>query len=228
MRPVCFGSLVVCLPMVSLSTLRADNQAESKPLLEKAIKEMGGDAKLAKLKSGSWKAKITGQEDGKEIVLTSEGLWQGRDQYKMDVEMQINGMTKKALLVINRENGWAQEGGNTKDAPKEILVFIKNVVYAMRVPQMLPSFSDKEFTLSPLGEVKVGDVEAAGLRIAHKDFKEVSLFFDKKSGLPNKAEITLTDPGSREITIECFFSEYKEFAKSRQTNRLPAWFFWTA
>ena len=211
MRAVWGGSSVLCLSLMGLCALRADDQAESKPLLEKAIKAMGGEEKMTKLRSGSWKAKITGQEDGKEIVLTSEGLWQGRDQYKMDVELQINGMTKKAVVVINGENGWAKDNDRTEDAPKEVLTFIKNVIYSMRVPQMLPSLSGKEFTLSPLGEVKVGDVEAVGLRIAHKDFKEVNLFFDKKDGLPIKTEIGLTDPGSKEITIECLFSDYKDF-----------------
>src|SRR5262249_10118634 len=99
----------------------------------------------------------------------------------------------------------------TEDAPKEIVPFIRNVIYTLRLPTMLTALSDKEFKLSPLGEVKVGDVEAAGMRISHKDFKDVSFFFNKKDGLPIKSEIALVDPGMKEITLECLFSDYKEF-----------------
>src|SRR5262249_16216914 len=159
---------------------QADDQADCKPLLEKAVKAMGGEAKLAKLQFGSWKAKITGQENGREIVLTQEGTWKDGDKYKMDVEAQFGGQTKKALLVLNGESGWAEDGDKTEDAPKEIVAFIRNVIYTLRMPTMVTALADKEFKLSPLGEVKVGESDAAGLRISHKNFKDASFFFNKK------------------------------------------------
>ncbi len=63
-----------------------------------------------------------------------------------------------------------------------------------------------------MGEVKIGDKTAVGVTVSHKDFKEVSLLFDKDSGLPVKSEIRLMEPRrDNETTIECRYSDYKDF-----------------
>src|SRR5262245_49640472 len=200
-----------CLVLSSFPLAQADDQAECKPVLEKAIKAMGGADKLNKLMAGTWKAKTTANDNGKELVLLTEGTWQGRNQIKLDADIQVGGGSQKATLVVNGENSWLKHGDKTDDAPKEIAQFIKNFSYAMRMPQLLTQLQDKEFALSPLGELKIDTIEAAGIKITHKDYKEVRVYFDKKEGTPIKAEITLTDPQSRELTIEFVFSDYKDF-----------------
>jgi hypothetical protein len=63
-----------------------------------------------------------------------------------------------------------------------------------------------------LGEVKVGAKDALGLSISHKDRQDVSLFFDKDTGLPLKSEIRLTLPReNKEVTAEFHYSDYKDF-----------------
>jgi hypothetical protein len=213
MRSVLGPLSIVCVTLCSFSAAQADDQAECKPILEKAIKAMGGAAKLDKLTIGTWKAKTTGKDNGAgvEIALLSEGTWQGRDQIRLDAEVQVGGKSEKAVLVINGEKGWIKGGDKTDDAPKEIMLFIKNFAYAMRMPQLLTQLQGKEFQLSSLGEIKIDNVEAVGLKVAHKDYKDVSVFFDKKEGVPIKAEITVTDPHSKELTVECLFGDYKDF-----------------
>src|SRR5260221_7172557 len=206
------GCLFVgCLTLLGFPLAQADDQAECKPILEKAIKAMGGEAKLDKLKAGTWKAKTTGNDNGMDLALLTEGTWQGRDQIKLDADVQVGGMSRKAKLVINGENGWISHGDKADEAPKALLTFIKNFSYALRMPQFLILLQDKEFTLAPLGELKIDSVEAIGVKITHKDYRDISVFFDKKEGVPIKAEITVTDPQSKELTIECLFTDYKDF-----------------
>jgi hypothetical protein len=211
MRFVLSGLCIVCLSLCGYSLAKADDQAECKPILEKAIKAMGGAAKLDKLKAGTWKAKTTGNDNGKEISILSEGTWQGRDQIKMDAHLEAGGMARKATLVFNSDSGWIKHEDKADEAPKELLQFMKNFAFALRIPQLLTQLQDKEFQLSPLGEMKIDNVEAVGFKVAHKNYKDVSVFFDKKEGVPIKTEIILTDPQSKELTIECLFSDYKEF-----------------
>jgi hypothetical protein len=211
MRSVLGWLSIVCLSLWSFSLGQADDQAECKPILEKAIKAMGGADKLDKLKAGTWKAKTTGNDNGKELVFLSEGAWQGRDQFKLDGDIQVGGVSRKATIVVNGENGWLNHGDKVDGAPKEILPLFKNFAYALRMPQLLSQLQNKEFTLSPLGEMKLDTVEAVGIKIVHKDYKDISVFFDKKEGVPIKAEITLPGPQSKELTLECLFSDYKDF-----------------
>ena len=191
---------------------RADEQPDAKVLLDKAIQAMGGEAKLKKLGTVSGKGKITTIKGGQEVSIDLQGTWQGLRQYRANVEIQDGGNNFTGILVINGDKGWFKKNDNTEDAPEGMVPFIQNLFYAARMPQMLPALRDKAYKLAPLGEVKVGTQAAVGLAISHNDFKDVSLFFDKESGLPLKSEIRLTEPRrDRESTIEFLYSDYKDF-----------------
>jgi hypothetical protein len=202
--------LALCLVFAGPAS-RADDQADARALLDKAIKAMGGEAKLAKLGTASVKGKLTASEGGQNLEITLEGIWQGLQQYRADVEVQEGGTNFKGVLVFNGDKGWLKKMCNTEDAPPGVVPFIRNIFYAGRMPQLLPSLKDKAYTLSLLGEVKVGTEDAVGLSISHKDRKDVSLFFDKKTGLPLKSEIRLADPRDKEITVEFHYRDYKDF-----------------
>jgi hypothetical protein len=212
MRSVLSFLTAGCLLAVCSALVRADDQADAKPVLDKAIKALGGEDKLAKLTAGTWKGKITGRDNGMDVTLTTEGSWQGLDQYRIDGDAMIGGDSHKGVLVINGDKGWILgKADAAQDAPKEVLGFVKDLFYSMRAPHLLSALKDKAFQLSPLGEVKVGNRPAVGLRVVHKDHKDLSLFFDKYDGLPVKSEIRLADPQGKEITVEYFYSDYKDY-----------------
>ena len=179
-------------------------------MVDKALKAMGGEAKVAKFKAGTWKGKATGQDGGNEIVLINEGMWQGTDKLRIDAEITVGGQTEKVQAVINGDKGWVKVKDMVRNAPDGELPMMKSALYAMRMPHLLPDLKGKEFTLSNLGEVKVGDKPALGIGVAHKDRKDVSLFFDKETGLPAKSEVHITDPSGKELTIEYLYSDYKD------------------
>jgi hypothetical protein len=60
-----------------------------------------------------------------------------------------------------------------REAPEGVLPMMKSGVYALH-----------------LGDVKVGDKPALGIGVSHKNHKDVSLFFDKETGLPAKSEVS--------------------------------------
>src|SRR5262245_9995272 len=116
MRVRWYGSLVVGLSFLVAGVARSDDQAEAKPVLDKALKAMGGEAKLAKLQTGIGKGKITGQENGQELTLTFDASWQGLDKYRLDAEVNIGGMTMKGLMVVNGDKAWAKMGDQVQEA----------------------------------------------------------------------------------------------------------------
>jgi hypothetical protein len=191
---------------------RADEQPEAKVLLDRAIKAMGGEAKLAKLGTVSGKGKITTTQGGQEVTVNLQGTWQGLSQYRAELEIQKGGDNFNAIMVISGDKGWFKKNDNTEDAPEGLVPFIQNFFYAGRMPQMLPALKDNAYKLTPLGEVKVGTQPAVGFSVSHPDYKDVSLFFDKESGLPLKSEIKLTEPRrDQESTIEYHYRDYKDF-----------------
>ena len=81
------------------------------------------------------------------------------------------------------------------------------------VVRLLPLLKDKGFELSPIGEVQVAGKPAVGVRVSKKGAKDVSLFFDKTSGLMVKVEHRATDANSgQEVAEERIVLEYQQVA----------------
>jgi hypothetical protein len=211
MKPRLLTALAVGL-LLGAGAARGDEQADAKALLDKAMKAMGGEAKLAKLSTATVQAKLSLSDGAQDITVTLDGTWQGMSQYRLDAEVQAGGQNFKALMIFNGDKGWMRARDKTEDAPEGVVPFVQNLFHAGRAPQLLPAFTGKDYKLSHLGEVKVGDRAAVGLSVGHKDRKDVSLFFDKENGLPLKCEVRLTEPRSdKELAVEYHFSDYKDF-----------------
>jgi negative regulator of sigma E activity len=166
------------------------------------------------------KAKISVQVQGQAITSDLEGTWQGLTCYRADLNIQAGGNNLKELIVFNGNKGWVKNGERVNDLPKEIPPFALDLIYCSRAPLLLAGLKDKAFQLTPLGEVKVDDKPAIGVRVTHKDRKELRLWFDKEAGLLLKAELSLTDPQGKNLNLETLYSEYKDFDGIKQPAKL--------
>jgi hypothetical protein len=214
MRPLVCAGLGLLLVSATAGPLRAGgDQTETKKLLDRAIKAQGGREKVAKLRAMTWKGKADFEVAGQQISLKHDVSAQGWDQYRLELDLSINGNPQTLVVVQNGNKFWRSVGGNVKDISKDREVsFLRGFLYGMRLPQMLPAVAkDKEVKLSHLGELKVGDHETVGLSISRKGRPDLNIFFDKKSGLPVKSSVRLTVPGGQEKEFAFLFGEYKDF-----------------
>ena len=79
----------------------------------------------------------------------------------------------------------------------------------LKVVKLTPLVKDKGYELSLIGESKVEDKPAVGVLVKSKDHNDVSLFFDKETGLLAKLEHRTTDPTSgKEVTEERIIVSY--------------------
>jgi hypothetical protein len=219
MRTVWRG-LVTCVLFCGASALlQAGDSAETKTLLEKAIKAAGGRAKVDQLKNLTWKGKFSIEENGQQIAVSLDGSLQGWDRQRLELEVNVNGRTENALLVINGKKGWMKDRNTVSEIGKEVAIFTQ-VVFAVRGPQLLTGLKDKSFRLSHLGEIKVGDQQAVGLRISRKDTPDLNVFFSKKTYLPLKADTRITEPQGKEIDMEILFGDSKDFDGLKHFTKL--------
>ena len=71
---------------------------------------------------------------------------------------------------------------------------------------------DPAFQLSPLGESKVGDRAAVGVKVTHKGHSDVNLYFDKQTGLVRKSEYRAKDAMTgKDREMATTFENYKDF-----------------
>jgi hypothetical protein len=211
MRTVALGVLVVCLLLGSTGPAAADDQAEMKALVDKAIKAAGGKTKVAGLKALTWKGKGKVRVKGNEASITIDASMQALDQVRLEMTAEFNGQMESVALIINQDKGWFKDPRRVEAAPQEILTFLKADLYALRLAQTLVPLKHKDCKLSALGEIKIDDRPALGIKAVRKGFPEVDVFFDKESGLPIKCQVQVKeDKGDETRTHELFFSKPKK------------------
>jgi hypothetical protein len=187
-----------------------DNQKEQHQILDKAIKAMGGQAKVGKLNAAGWKGTTTFDAGGQQLTLNFDGSALGWDKQRIDLDIQVNGRNENLLAVINGDKGWVSVGGKVNDLKGKELAPVRDFFYGMRLVQMLPILKGKDFKLAHLGELKIGERSAVGLSVTSKGRPAVSLFLDKESGRPLKTAFRIT-ADNQEKELELLYDNYKDF-----------------
>ena len=103
----------VCARRSDRFSARADEN-EAKAVVDKAIKAMGGEGNLSRIKAFVAKGKGTVFFAGKEIPFTFELKSQGIGQYRSGYEGEVDGNKFDGLTVLDGDKGWKRLGEDTK------------------------------------------------------------------------------------------------------------------
>lgn len=193
---------------VAAAPARADEQAEARALIDKAVQAVGGEAKLAAAKAYTRKAKGTFHGPAGAVPFTGEWVVSLPGRVREAVDSESGGMKFRAVKVIAGDKGWLRINDTLVELDKDAVAEEDEQMYAAWVATLLP-LKDKEFTLAPLGESKVGDRPAAGVKVTRKGRRDVTLFFDKEKGWLLKAEWRVK-AGNAEVAQEVVYDDYQE------------------
>jgi hypothetical protein len=203
--------------VLAAAPARADDAA--KAIVEKAIKAQGGAEALAKYPAVTVSFKGTFHGMGQEIPMTGQVTTQGADRIKMDMEIEAGGQKFRFVNVITKDKGWIKLNDDVKELDKDQLAEGLEQTHAGYVAALYP-LTDKAYTLAATGETKVNDKPALGVKVSAKGHRDVTLYFDKESGLLVKSEHLVKDEGSgQEVAEETLYSEYKEVQGTKQAMK---------
>jgi hypothetical protein len=220
MRRMLAGVLVTCLVLGGVSAVYAEGQADARAIIDKAIQATGGKEKLTKLKGITMKAKGKVVIMGMDLNFTVEASVQMPNKTRTQFEGDFQGNKFTRLQIINGSKGWVSMAGMVTDMPENELINGQEEMYADWVSTLVP-LSEAAYTLAPLGESKVGDRAVVGVKVTHKDHKDVSLYFDKETGLLSKLSRRAKDPMQQEVDQDSIYSDYKDYdgvKRSRKTT----------
>src|SRR5262245_22297909 len=98
------GAAVLVL-LAACGSARADERA-AKAILDKAIKAVGGEERLSKIKAFTVKGKGTIVLDGDDIPFTFRTTAKGIEQYRSTYEGTAGGEKFAGTVVIDGDKGW--------------------------------------------------------------------------------------------------------------------------
>ncbi|MFO0844744.1 MAG: hypothetical protein U0797_20500 [Gemmataceae bacterium] len=204
-------TIVLALALAAGPLGAADDSKAARGTLDRAIEAMGGRKLLAK-KALSGTSRGSVELLGIKSTVTNEWTVQGLDQLKWVTDAKLSdGNTAAVVLVLNGDKTWAKaNNGEPNPLEREQTRALQQGFGALRLIESLLPLTGKEWKLSSLGELKIDDVAAVGLKVAKKGLPELDLYFDKATHLPLRAEMRITEPGGLDVPYVAKFAAYKK------------------
>jgi hypothetical protein len=190
--------------------LQAQEAKDTTAILDKAIKALGGEEALSKVKTISWKAKTKINIMGGDRDFTTQAVMQGMDHFRQDLEGEFDGNKFQVVTVLAGDKGSRTLAGNRTELDKNAIANQKRTLYLTLIPATILPLKSKDFKTEAIAEEKIGDKPAVGIKVTPPDGKEFKIYFDKESGLPMRTVAKVVGFMGEEFTQETNFSDYKE------------------
>ena len=207
------------MAIVFCGSARADDK-DAQKVIDKAIEAHGGADVLAKNKDKAVIAKgkmNINQMGGLEATMDS---FIGDKKFKHVLDLTINGMNINQIVCYDGKEMWIALNGKVAMTIKgKDLDPLKEAIYAEELAG-LALLKEKGLEFSVIGESKLGELDLIGIRVSKKDHKDVSLHFDKKTGLLAKLEYRNMDfLTGQEVNEERLMQDYKKIDGQMQPSR---------
>jgi len=202
---------LACVFAAGLVQHVAAGEEEARAVVDKAIKAMGGEEKLSKVRAVSTKGRGTITIEGNDIDFTYETTARGIAQYRSTFEGESDGKTFRGATVLDGDKGWRKFNDDTQVLEGEMLANEKRNAYLEIGPTLLLPLKGKGFKLDLVGEEPVDGKPATAVRATGPDGKDFTIHFDKESRLPIKVSGRVVDWEGDEYTQDTWLDDYKDF-----------------
>jgi hypothetical protein len=136
------GTMLASLIVMSLGDrARTADDKDAQAILDKAIKALGGEEKLSKVKAATWKEK--NKTTSNDIEMTTTVTVQGLDHLRSEYELELHGKKVKGVNVFAENKGWFLSGDNKGKSDANALAVQKRSVYHLVVPMTVVPLKNK-------------------------------------------------------------------------------------
>jgi len=207
-------ALAVAVPV------RADDQADAKKVIDKAITAHGGAEALTKNPASTVKMKGKFYGMGEGIDYTGS-FASAPDRSRFEVSLSVMGMNFTIISAVKGDKGWTSLNSMVQDLSKEQIEETLEARHVQEATRLVP-LTGKDYKLSVLGESKVDNRPAVGIHVEFKGKRDVNLFFDKETGLLVKSETRSKDAMNLgdEFTEETYYRDYKKVSGAMVAHKV--------
>ncbi|HYT92582.1 MAG TPA: hypothetical protein VEL76_27955 [Gemmataceae bacterium] len=206
MRTARYALLLAGALAFSALAARAGNDADVKPIVDKALQALGGE-KLAKAQAATWKGQGKVRFMGTQFGYSGDWATQGPEQSRVALRLTLNNNSIDYLKAVNATGAGVKINQTPFMTTKQDKDEMREEAYWRWVVSLLP-LRDKQFKLEPLGELEVGTYKTVGLKVSRKGRRTIDLYFDKGTGVLVKSIHPVVD-NTKEVLQETLWSELK-------------------
>lgn len=204
-------AISACVLASAALFVRAQEEAELKAILKKAIEAHGGEKSLTKYAGATSKFKGTIDIAGNSLPITGETSVMKPNKLKHEMTLDINGMQIPVVVVYDGKKLWQSVNNRTEEVKDEKKLAAVREAVQTEMSGSFVDFLKAPYELAGLGEVKVKDKPAIGIRVSKKGQRDVSYYFDKKTHLLLKIESRVDDEqAGQEVNQEKFIVGYRD------------------
>jgi hypothetical protein len=216
------GTAVIATLFSSLVAPAHAAEADTSAIVDKAIKAVGGEERLARAKVLSWKTKgtITFGENTTEVSMST--IAQGFDRARAEVEGDFNGRVAQRITVLNDDKAWIKFGDNITELNTDVLAHTKRMIYLQVIPTTLVGLKGNGFKIESLPDESVDDAPADVIQVTAPDGKDFKLLFDKKTSLPVKLVAKVVGANNQEMMQEVKYSAFKDFDGIKRATKVQS------
>jgi hypothetical protein len=216
------GGLVVAAWLAGQGSPARADEKDATPILDKAIKALGGEERLARAANASWKTKGTITFNDTENPITGKTTVQGVDRYRAEFAMEFNGNAVKGVTVLDGKKGWRKFGDDAQDLDDGMIASEQHRAYLQAIATTILPLKGKGFKVEAAPEAKVGDNPAAVVKGTGPDGKGFTIYFDKETGLPLKLTATVKGFQGEDFTQDTTYGDYKDFDGLKRATRVES------
>lgn len=191
-----------CLSFVALIGLVVPalaDDSDARDIVKKAIKALGQNEDRS-IKAVTYKASGTFYGMGMELPFS--GTWTIEYPNKTRIEI-----TDFVTIVVDGKQGWLSAMGGTLDLPEDQLTEQLESIHADWASEVVPLLG-KDFKLTRVGEAKVDDEPVVTIKASYPGRRDLTLHFDKETGLLRKLEQLVKDDSGVEVNQETLILAY--------------------
>ena len=212
--------LAVCAAAVSLGAVApAPPDDEAQAVIERAVKAHGGFERLSRLRADRVTTRGVLIVKDVETPFETETTVQLPNQFRNVIHLLGDHKTV-FVNILNGDKTYFTLDGQPEKVSDTLAVELRETMQLNQAVRLVPLLADKSYTLEALGEVKVDDQPAVGVKATAKGRRDLRLFFDRETGLLIKTEHTIDDGAGKEVVQEEMYSDFQDVEGYRRPMKL--------
>jgi HEAT repeat protein len=213
-----FRLAVAFIPILAGPAVAQYDPRLSRPIIEKAVKVLGGEAVLGRCGATHTRLKATFFKDAPVFSLDFKGsgeMWTQPGSARVVTLIDIAGQETSFTLCLHDGKGWLKgerkgERGAVHDMQGDMPEEAKQLAYVNDVMTLLPLLKDKQFTLKGLGKEEVHGAELVGVGVTSAGHPDLTIWFDPEAGYPKRVEYKVKSVAlNKEVERAIDYDDYR-------------------